>query len=61
VALLQKLMGLSPQAASHADQIDKLAQQGLLKREGSAYRVQLAYRAGKLTVNGQPYPPVPSG
>lgn len=60
VALLEKLIGLSAQAAQHSDQIQKLAQQGLLKREGSAWRVQLAYHAGKLTVNGQPYPPAPS-
>lgn len=60
VALLEKLMGLSPQAAQRSQQIESLAQQGFLKRDGSKWRAQIAYRAGKLTVNGQRFPPVPS-
>jgi uncharacterized protein YdgA (DUF945 family) len=59
-ALLDKLIASSPQGAHHAEQLQKLEQQGLLKRDGSAWRLQLGYHGGKLTVNGQPYPPSPS-
>ncbi len=56
-ALLEKLIAISPQAEQHSAQISRLEQQGLLKRQGGAWVLQLGYHAGKLTVNGQPYPP----
>jgi uncharacterized protein YdgA (DUF945 family) len=59
-ALLEKLIATSSQAEQHSAQISRLEQQGLLKREGGAWSLRLGYHAGKLTVNGQPYPPAPA-
>jgi uncharacterized protein YdgA (DUF945 family) len=57
-ALLERLISMGPQADQRSAQISRLEQQGLLKRQGGAWVLQLAYHAGKLTINGQPYPPV---
>jgi uncharacterized protein YdgA (DUF945 family) len=56
-ALLEKLMASDPSADQHSAQLAKLEQQGLIKRTGGTLTLQLSYRAGKLTINGQPYPP----
>jgi len=59
-ALVSKLLESSAQAAQHSDQIQKLEQQGYLKREGATFTARLVFRHGKLTVNGQSYPPAPT-
>lgn len=59
-ALLNKLIGSSSRGPALSAQLESLEQQGYLKRDGAAWTAQLAFHGGKLTINGQPYPPVPS-
>lgn len=59
-ALLSKLVGTMAQGPMISAQLDSLEKQGYLKQDGAAWTAQLAFRGGKLTINGQPYPPAPS-
>ncbi len=59
-ALLSKLVGSTAQGPMLSAQLDSLEKQGYLKQDGAAWTAQLAFHGGKLTINGQPYPPVPS-
>ncbi|MGB6449253.1 MAG: YdgA family protein [Steroidobacteraceae bacterium] len=59
-ALLSKLVGSSAQGPMLSAQLDSLEKQGYLKRDGAAWTAQLAFHGGKLTINGQAYPPLPS-
>ncbi len=56
-ALLDKLIASTAQPDQRSAQLAQLERQGLLKRNGATFGIQLGYRAGKLTINGQPYPP----
>ncbi len=56
-ALLNKLLASSARGPTLSTQLDSLEKQGYLRRDGKAWTAQLALRGGKLTVNGQPYPP----
>lgn len=56
-ALLTRLIGTTPRGPALSAQIDALQRQGYLKRDGAAWTAQIAYRAGRLTINGLAYPP----
>ncbi len=55
--LLSKLLASTARGPALSAQLDSLEKQGYLKRDGKAWTAQIALRAGKLTINGQPYPP----
>ncbi len=56
-ALLTKLVGSNAQGPALSAQLDSLKKQGYLKQDGRAWTAQLALHAGKLTINGQAFPP----
>ncbi len=56
-ALLARIIASSPQGPTLSARLDTLEKQGFLRRDGSAWTAQIAYHAGRLTINGQPYPP----
>lgn len=55
--LLSKLLASTARGPTLSAQLDALEKQGYLKRDGKAWTAQIALHAGKLTINGQPYPP----
>lgn len=56
-ALLSKLISSSSRGPALSAQLDSLEKQGYLRRDGKAWTAQLVLRGGRLTINGQPYPP----
>ena len=56
-ALVMRLLASSGRKDALAAQIDALEHQGYIKRDGKAWTAHVALTGGKLTVNGQPYPP----
>jgi uncharacterized protein YdgA (DUF945 family) len=57
-ALLTRLLASTPRGSAISAQLDSWKSQGYLRRDGMAWTTQIAYHAGKLTINGQPYSPV---
>lgn len=58
-ALLTRLLASTPRGPAISTQIDSWKSQGYLRRDGRAWAAQIAYHGGKLTINGQPYSPLP--
>lgn len=56
-ALLNRLLASSGRKDAQAGQIDALEKQGYIKRDGAALTAHLTFSAGKIAVNGKPYPP----
>jgi uncharacterized protein YdgA (DUF945 family) len=61
VALAEKLLEGNSNHDSMTAQIAGLERQGVLKRDGAALTSHLVFKDGKLTVNGQAFPPAPPG
>ena len=59
-ALATHLLETSGRKDALAAQIDALEHQGYIKRDGTALTAHVTFAAGKVTVNGLPYPPAPS-
>jgi uncharacterized protein YdgA (DUF945 family) len=59
-ALMDRLLSANANGHAAQQQLVTLERQGYLKHEGSQYTVHIAYQSGKLSVNGQPFPPVGS-
>ncbi len=57
-ALLTKLLASTPRGPALSAQLDSLEKQGYLQRDGKAWTSRIGFHAGKLTINGQSYPPV---
>lgn len=57
-ALMDRLLSANANGHAAQQQLVTLERQGYLKHEGSQYTVHIAYQSGKLSVNGQPFPPV---
>ena len=57
-ALLDKLLDTSGNADKFTAQLQGLQRQGYLKLDGKALTTHLSFDAGKLQVNGLPFPPV---
>ena len=57
-ALLDKLLEASGKRELVSGQLDQLERQGYLRRDGNTFTSTLAYHAGALTINGQPYRPM---
>lgn len=57
-ALLDKLSEVSGKRDLASGQLEQLERQGYLRRDGSAWTTSLAYHAGALSINGQPYRPL---
>jgi uncharacterized protein YdgA (DUF945 family) len=57
-ALMDRLLSASAYRDTARQQLVTLERQGYLKHEGSLYTLHVAYQSGKLSVNGQPFPPV---
>jgi uncharacterized protein YdgA (DUF945 family) len=54
---MDKLLESNANRDKFVAQTEALERAGILKRDDTALRAHLVFAQGKLTVNGQPYPP----
>ncbi|HEY4338892.1 MAG TPA: YdgA family protein [Steroidobacteraceae bacterium] len=59
-ALATRLLANNGRKDALAAQMQTLEQQGYIKRDGAALTAHLTFVAGKISVNGHPYPPIPA-